>query len=223
VHANLVVLPYRNPFLTTNSALTVQALTGGRLILGLGSGYLEPEFRALGVDFSDRNRLFDEYLDAIRQAWAGEPYVGEGDGWQADGNTTWNSTAKMPLPRIWIGGNTDTAIRRATRADAWSPVLNPAVRSHQIHTRAINDMATLASRIEVLRAESERAGRSSLPEICVVRARGALLHSTGEQLLDEIGELDELGVTWITMGSAAGSLNEWRDPLQDLASLVGRG
>ena len=56
----LCVVPYRNPFLTAKAALSVHVLSGERLILGVGAGYLEPEFNALGVDFSERNELFDE-------------------------------------------------------------------------------------------------------------------------------------------------------------------
>ena len=63
----LCVVPYRNPFLTAKAALSVHVLSGERLILGVGAGYLKPEFDALGVDFDERNELTDEAIDVIRR------------------------------------------------------------------------------------------------------------------------------------------------------------
>src|SRR3954453_9722726 len=70
----LSVAPYRNPLLLAKTAATVDVLSGGRLILGLGTGYLKAEFRALGVDFDERNDLFDETLDVLPLHWSGEPF-----------------------------------------------------------------------------------------------------------------------------------------------------
>ena len=61
----LAVVPYRNPFLLAKAAATLDRLSGGRFILGVGSGYLKTEFFALGVDFDERNALFDEALDVL--------------------------------------------------------------------------------------------------------------------------------------------------------------
>jgi probable F420-dependent oxidoreductase len=70
----LTVLPYRNPMLLAKAAATVDLLSGGRFILGVGTGYLKGEFRALGVDFEERNALFDEALDVLPLHWSGEPF-----------------------------------------------------------------------------------------------------------------------------------------------------
>ena len=66
--------PYRNPFLLAKAAATLDRLSGGRFILGVGTGYHKAEFFALGVDFDERNDLFDEMLDVLPLAWTGEPF-----------------------------------------------------------------------------------------------------------------------------------------------------
>jgi len=69
----LVVAPYRNPFLLAKAAATADRLSNGRLTLGLGAGYNKSEFYALGIDFEERNALFDEVLDVLPLHWRGEP------------------------------------------------------------------------------------------------------------------------------------------------------
>ena len=66
---NIVVLPYRNPFVVAKSGATLDLLSGGRFTLAVGVGYLKREFAALGVDFEERAALFDEALDVIRAIW----------------------------------------------------------------------------------------------------------------------------------------------------------
>ena len=68
LHTNLLVLAYRNPFLSAKAVATLDSLSEGRVIVGIGAGYLEPEFEALGVDFAERNELTDEAIVALRAA-----------------------------------------------------------------------------------------------------------------------------------------------------------
>ncbi len=70
----LAVLSYRNPLSLAKSAATLDRLTNGRFILGVGTGYLKAEYFALGVDFEERNELFDEALDVMPMHWSGEPF-----------------------------------------------------------------------------------------------------------------------------------------------------
>ena len=114
LHTNILVMAYRNPFLTAKAAATLQVLSGGRLILGAGAGYQKVEFDALGVDFHKRGALFDEALDVIRLAWGGGAVVKEGRGFNAIGNEP--RPAPSPQPRIWIGGGSGKAVERAARA-----------------------------------------------------------------------------------------------------------
>jgi alkanesulfonate monooxygenase SsuD/methylene tetrahydromethanopterin reductase-like flavin-dependent oxidoreductase (luciferase family) len=70
VQTHLCVLPYRNPFLTAKTVASLDALSGGRVILGVGTGYLQDEFEALGVDFAERNDLTDEAIVTMKAAGA---------------------------------------------------------------------------------------------------------------------------------------------------------
>ena len=100
---NEVVLPYRNPLLVAKSVATIDALSGGRFVLAVGTGYLKGEYRALGVDFDERNALFDEALEVMRGVWTTDDFQYEGRNFTAHGQTA-NPKPSGPIP-IWIGGN----------------------------------------------------------------------------------------------------------------------
>ena len=91
---------------------TLDSLSGGRVILGAAAGYLKSEFRALGVDFDERNELFDEALEVLALTWAGEPVTYQGRHFSAAGNQLVPVPVQQPPP-VWIGGNSAAARRRA--------------------------------------------------------------------------------------------------------------
>src|SRR5438552_2072138 len=74
----LCVIPYRNPLMLAKSAATLDLISGGRFVLGVGTGYLKSEFHALGVDFDERNACFYEALEVMPKHWSGEPFSYEG-------------------------------------------------------------------------------------------------------------------------------------------------
>ena len=116
---NLTVVPYRNPFMLAKAAATLDRLSNGRLILGCGTGYLKEEFDALGVDFDERNALFDESLDLLRKTWSGKTVRVRGRHFEAVANTANPVPAQSRIP-IWIGGNSAPALRRAkAMGDGW--------------------------------------------------------------------------------------------------------
>ena len=71
---NLTVLPYRNPLMLAKTVASLDVLSGGRVILGIGTGYLKGEYKALGVDFDERNDLFDESVEVLRLGVAGRAF-----------------------------------------------------------------------------------------------------------------------------------------------------
>ena len=138
---NLVVAPYRNPFLLAKAAATVDKLSGGRLILGLGAGYQKSEFYALGIDFDERNALFDEVLDALPLHWSGEPLSFEGRHFNARGVIARPRPVQNPIP-IWIGGNSKLSRRRAaSKAQGWMPMMGGAELVATARTVAIESLA----------------------------------------------------------------------------------
>ena len=78
LQTGILVLPYRNPFITARSVATLDLLSRGRVRLGVGAGYLKGEYRALGVDFDQRNDLMDEYVRALKIAWTSEEFTFSG-------------------------------------------------------------------------------------------------------------------------------------------------
>ena len=110
----LLVLPYRNPFLAAKQAATLDVMSGGRVIMSVGTGYLRSEFLALGVEFEERNALFDEALEVLRRSWSDDDIVYEGLHFKALGQTQ-RPRPTGSGPRIWIGGNGKVARRRAAR------------------------------------------------------------------------------------------------------------
>src|ERR1700728_4741750 len=124
---NIVVLPYRNPFVVAKSGATLDLLSDGSFTLAVVVGYLKREFAALGVDFEERAALFDESLDVIRAIWTSDDITFEGAHFSAHGITAHPRPVSDPHPPIWIGGNTGAAPRRdAADGDGWWPLDAPA-------------------------------------------------------------------------------------------------
>ena len=128
----VMVLPYRHPLLLAKAAATVDALTNGRLILGLGVGSNKREFDALGLDIHERGKMADEKLMLLRKLLSGEKVSHKGKYHQFDGVDVGPETAQKPHPPIWTGplwknGLVESTIVRAGRmADGFVPTLVPA-------------------------------------------------------------------------------------------------
>src|SRR5437867_8328159 len=120
------VLPYRHPLATAKAFATLDALSGGRVILGVGAGHLEAEFRTLGVDFTRRGRLLDEAIDVIVKAFLDEFPEHQGPTWRISGMGVAPRPHQRPRPAVWVGGSTRGALRRAAeRGDGWLPQGTP--------------------------------------------------------------------------------------------------
>ncbi|MEV0346087.1 LLM class F420-dependent oxidoreductase [Nonomuraea sp. NPDC050680] len=114
-----VVLPQRDPLILAKQLASVDVLSGGRLIFGVGAGYLEPELRALGVPMSDRGSRLEEYLPAIRSLWQDENPAFDGRHVSFKDLDAHPRPIQRPVPVV-IGGHTPAAHRRAaTLADGW--------------------------------------------------------------------------------------------------------
>ena len=113
---------YRHPLQTAKAFLTLDALSGGRVILGVGAGHLEGEFQTLGIPFAGRGRRLDETIDAVVAAFLDEYPRHEGALWTIHDVGLRPRPVQQPRPPVWIGGNTPAALRRAAlRGDGWLP------------------------------------------------------------------------------------------------------
>jgi probable F420-dependent oxidoreductase len=112
----IVILPQRNPVLLAKQVATLDVLSGGRVMLGVGAGYLEPEFRAVGANFTERGAVTDEYLDAMRALWYDEHPEFRGRFAGFGGVDAYPRPVQRPIPLV-VGGYSAPAYRRAvTRA-----------------------------------------------------------------------------------------------------------
>ena len=120
--SHVLVLPYRHPLLAAKAFSTLDALSGGRAIIGAGSGHLKPEFRSLGVEHAVRAALTDEYLQALAVALADERSSFSGQFVRWRDMQVAPRPVQRPRPPIWVGGNSAAVARRAGRhADGWIP------------------------------------------------------------------------------------------------------
>jgi len=115
----LIVLPQRNPLVLAKQVASLDVLSGGRLIFGIGVGYLEPEMTAIGVPMAERGARSDDYLAAMRSLWEDDSPVHHGRFADFEGVDAYPRPVQRPLP-IVVGGHTAAAHRRAARhADGW--------------------------------------------------------------------------------------------------------
>jgi len=120
--SHVLVLPYRHPLIVAKQYGTLDHLSGGRVILGVGSGHLKPEFKVLGADYDQRGRVSDDYLRAIAAAWESDVAQFESPSVSFRDVMVWPRVARKPRPPIWVGGNSRPAVRRAARlGDGWVP------------------------------------------------------------------------------------------------------
>ncbi len=153
----LTVVPYRNPLLLAKAAATVDLLSAGRFVLGVGTGYLRGEFRALGVDFETRNRRFDEALEVMRLHWSGEPFDFETEEFSARGVQA-RPAPTRPIP-IWIGGNAALTRRRvAASAQGWMPMLGSDELLATTRTPSVGGLDGLAALIADVKDDAGERG-----------------------------------------------------------------
>jgi probable F420-dependent oxidoreductase len=150
---SVLVVPYRNPVVTAKMLATLDVMSGGRVILGAGVGWLREEFEALhSPPFGERGRVTDEYLRLMKECWTREPVDWRG--------TYYRMAPVSALPKpiqeggipIWTGGHTDAALRRAGElADGWHPIGHrPPANLHP---------AEYAEKVAVIHGWARKAGR----------------------------------------------------------------
>ncbi|MBA2947906.1 LLM class F420-dependent oxidoreductase [Streptomyces himalayensis] len=203
----LAVSPYRNPFLLAKAAATLDKLSGGRLFLGLGTGYQKSEFHALGVDMEERNALFDEALDVLPLHWSGEPFSYQGRHFSARDVIARPRPVQDPIP-IWVGGNSKLSRRRvAERAQGWMPMSGGAQLSATARTPSLGSVQELAVAIAELREAAAAAGRSERIDV-LYSYQGAGIHSPTvepDRHREAFAELEKAGVTWVVVSSGTHS------------------
>lgn len=195
----LTVVPYRNPLLLAKAMTTVDVLSRGRTIFVCGTGYLRGEFRALGVDFAERNDLFDEAIRVLKGLWTTDDFDFEGRHFSARGQTLAPRPVSQPHPPLWVGGNSAVARERvAAWGQGWAPLVDAGAISATIRTPTLAGEDGLAHALDDLRRRLDRHGRSLADVDVMVSSAGSSLANGAERALEALARQAELGVTWTT-------------------------
>jgi probable F420-dependent oxidoreductase len=220
VDSSVIVLPYHQPIVLAKAIATLDRLSGGRVRLSVGVGHAEREFELLGASFHQRGRVTDEYLAAMIELWTADDPSFHGEFVDFDRVVFEPKPVQRPHPPVWIGGNSKAAMRRAARHDGWYPWL------------ITKD--DLPEALAYIRSTPEFDQRTGPLDVCMPidalpvdeehrPVDGAPRRTTWEApaLVDAIGELAALGVTWTTIGPPPSrSLEEHLDGLRWLAAEV---
>ena len=199
---NLSVIPYRNPLLLAKSAATLNRMSDGRFYMGAGAGYLKSEYFALGVDFSERNALFDEALEVMtaplerrtfrfrRHPFLGpqHPSPARASQWRRP-DLDGRQFGRRPAP----GG--------ASFAAGWMPMTAPASVAKTARTPAGDHPEELNERLSTLK---DYAGDRFDDMQLILGFSGASLANferDAEQVRERMGELDAMGVDWTIIGA----------------------
>jgi len=212
---NILVLAYRNPFLVAKAAATIDALSDGRFVLSTAVGYQRGEYNALGVDFDERNALFDEALAVVQGIWTTDQFAHEGLHFRASGQTVNPKPSRIP---IWIGGNSKLSRQRvADHGDAWNPFPAPAPLSAVTKTPKLDSMEDLALMLDDLWRRVDEAGRDRADmDIGFVNLLGPAPGTDGfniDQHLTGLDQMTSLGVTWNSVGVPGDSIDHAIDTL----------
>jgi probable F420-dependent oxidoreductase len=177
----ILILPQRNPVITAKELATLDVLSGGRLMLGVGAGWLAEEFSALNASFDDRGKRLDEYIDVMRALWSGDKTSFDGDFFQFENCISKPRPEQGSIPII-IGGHSKVAARRAGRVgNGFFPGSASATE--------------IADLVTIVRHTAEDNGRDP-NSIQIIAGGGA---SPGPKLDERIERLAGIGVTHAIM------------------------
>jgi probable F420-dependent oxidoreductase len=191
----VLILPYRPPLPTAKAVATVQELSGARLRLGVGVGWMQAEFRALGVDAAHRGRIADETLAFLERCFAGDVVRANGQDFLF--------LPRPPRPPLYVGGGGEHALRRAVRfGDGWMPMTG--------------DPAKLAPQVARLRELAALAGRTP-PEVVAFTGFDP---REPERVPERVAALAELGVARLVAGLRYATADEFARHVDFLAERV---
>jgi probable F420-dependent oxidoreductase len=212
----VTVVPYRDPLLTARMTTAIDRFSNGRLVLGVGIGWSEPEFAALGVPFRRRGAITDEYLAALRTLWTTDVASFEGEFVGFRDVHSGPRPSRSPHPPVWVGGSSPAALRRAvTLGEAWHPI---GPRPGWLRTTGL----------PALRRTADRTGLP-LPALCPrinLRLRSTPAadderlsgEGTLTQVLADLEELEDLGAEAVVLDTnpddpadRLATDEEWRD------------
>jgi len=201
IGSTVIILPYRNPVVQAKMFASLDVLTKGRMICGVGVGWLEKEFQTLGLEYADRGPMTDEFLEIFQTLWRDDNPEFHGRFYDIDGIQFAPKPVQKPGVPIWVGGHTRRALRRTAKyGDCWHT------------TRQTPDF--VAQNLPYLRQEIEKAGRN--PESISISLKrslhftdlgydesanavsGGTVMGNTQEVIDDLYYCRELGIDQLT-------------------------
>ena len=229
---SVLIVPHRNPLVAAKALATLDVLSKGRLVVGVGAGWMREEFEALELPpFEERGAVTDEYIRAYKELWTSDNPTFEGKYCRFSDITFLPKPVQQPHPPIWVGGESRAAIRRAgQQGDAWYPISsNPQF--------PLEEPEQLAVGMRRLAIQAERAGRDPSEVEVIFRTHHYRLERDGnsgeraafsgsvEQIVADIRQYEEMGVSGLVvdLGRISRSVEDVLGHLEDLATRVAPG
>ena len=225
---SVMILPYRNPVFTAKALATIDVLSRGRVTVGVGVGWLEEEFQALGAaDFKRRGAVSDEYIRIFKALWTTSPASFRGEFYRFDEIQCLPHPVQKPHPPIWIGGHSKAALRRVARlGDGWHPVgANPAVPLGPSELQALLDEVYRLTEAEgrdpktltiSYKAPVYDVGKPVAPGVARRPFTGA-----PDQIREDIDTFARLGVSELIFDFRSESQTESLDRMERFAQSIG--
>lgn len=222
---SVLIVPQRNPVVTAKMLSTIDVLSEGRLVVGVGVGWLKEEFDALDTaPFERRGSVTDEYLEIFKTLWFDENPSFSGNYYSFDSLQFSPKPLQRPGPPIWVGGQSRAAIRRSVRyGEAWHPVgANPA---------SPLEPDQLSADVRYMHSYCEQIGKDPADLTVVMKAPiydrelisgGERRRFSGqpEQIIDDIRIYSDLGVSQLILDTRSPDLNEFIEKLDWLSENV---
>jgi probable F420-dependent oxidoreductase len=192
VGTDILVVPYRHPVLTAKMLATLDVVSGGRLIVGTGVGYIEPEFEDLAAPFAERGDYTTECIEIWRKIWAGGLVSHDGKFFSFTDVLGDHRPAQRPGPPVWIGGTVTASLRRVVEVgDGWHPIYLP-FPVLESSLRRLHELAEEAGRSEPITL-SYSGGFGSVGAESVDDSTRSPLIGGVQQVLEDIDRLRQLG------------------------------
>jgi probable F420-dependent oxidoreductase len=218
----VLIIPYRNAVVTAKMISSLDALSGGRVLFGIGAGWVAAESAMLGLPFKERGAMTDEYLRAMQELWTSRRPAFNGAYTQFNDLVFEPKPIQKPHPPIWVGGHSKAALRRTAEfGAAWHPINRPVeelrasqaeiARLCQARGRANVPALTLRNDVRILRP-GETAPKSA--------HAGRVLAGSPADLVEQIGELAAIGVEHLVCEFLAADGGELEEQMAVFAERV---
>ena len=217
---SVIILPYRNPVVLAKMISTLDVLSEGRLILGVGAGWLQKEFEALGVPFNQRGEIANEYLKILKVLWTEDDPSFKGKYLEFSDIKFLPKPYQKPYPPIWVGGGNNKAIERAViYGDGWHPVgFTPEeLKGKLVYVNKLLEKHTKGNFQISLRRNLEINNDKDI-------SSDDTLRGPVEKITSGIKEYKELGINHLILnflsGTSEGVLNTMRTFSKEIGPLI---